>query len=64
MGINSPALARKEAKREEASPLMVSAFRSVPCTEEYKDRREGKGRCCYLGDILECRADHLAAWMF
>ena len=28
-----------------------------------KDRREGKGRCCCLGDIPECRANHLAAWI-
>ena len=28
-----------------------------------KDRREGKGHRCYLGDILECRTNHLAARM-
>ena len=26
-----------------------------------KGRREGKGRRCWLGDILECRTNHLAA---
>ena len=23
-----------------------------------KDRREGKGRHCWLGDVLECRTNH------
>ena len=31
--------------------------------EEETDRREGKGRCCCLGDVLECRTNHLAARM-
>ena len=28
------------------------------------DRRESKDRCCYLGDVLECRTNQLAARMF
>ena len=28
-----------------------------------KDRREGKGRRCWLGDVLECRTNHLAVMM-
>ena len=31
--------------------------------EEETDKREGKGRCCCLGDVLECRISHLAARM-
>ena len=31
--------------------------------EEEKDRREGKGRRFWLGDVLECRTSHLAARM-
>ena len=31
--------------------------------EEETDRREGKGRRCCLGDVLECRTCPLSAWM-
>ena len=31
--------------------------------EEETDRREGKGRRCCLGDVIECRTSHLAAMM-
>ena len=45
----------------------LSAAESVPSwmfgTSMYSDRREGKGRHCCLGDVLECRPIHLAARM-
>ena len=31
--------------------------------EEELYRREGKGRCCCLGNVLECRASYLATRM-
>ena len=31
--------------------------------EEESDRREGKGRRCWLGDRIECHTSHLAARM-
>ena len=31
--------------------------------EEETDRREGKGRHCCLGDVLECHTSHVAARM-
>ena len=38
-------------------------LRNCFCIEEETDKREGKGRCCCLGDVLECRISHLAARM-
>ena len=49
--INSPRL--KES-------CMVSPGRS---RSSDKDRKKGKGRRCWLGDVLECHTNHLAAWM-
>ena len=37
-------------------PLSIS-------TKKDKDRRDGNGRRGYLGDVLECRTNHLAAGM-
>ena len=31
--------------------------------EQESDRRDGKGRRCWLGDVLECHTSHLAARM-
>ena len=38
-------------------------YRSIWYTsiEEATDRKEGKGRHCWLGDILECRTSHIPA---
>ena len=36
---------------------------SPPSVEEETDRREGKGRRCCMGDVLECHTNHLAARM-
>ena len=43
--------------------LLAIAFRGEHTVEEDSDRREGKGRRCCLGDVLECRTSHLAARM-
>ena len=39
------------------SPPLLSPWK------KHKDRREGKGRRCYLGDVIEYRTYHLAARM-
>ena len=43
--------------------VYLHRYHCTICIEEEKDKREGKGFRCCLGDVLECRTSHLAARM-
>ena len=43
-------------------PTMVGSLSTIHSTiEEEADRREGKGRRCLLGDVLECHTSHFSS---